>query len=103
MGGSNAGQADVIDRAVWTCQWLGLLEVFANDIEQNVDEIPTFRRILHSNCIKNRLKRLVVSRNGVRVASKLLWHPVQLVGTDECLLAFDINASRASESRNEWI
>ena len=93
IGGSNAGQANVIDRAVWTCQWLGLLEVFANDIEQDVDKIPTFWSILHSNGIKKWLKRLVVARNGVRVAPKLLWHPVQLVGTDECLLAFDINAS----------
>ncbi len=35
MGRSHAGQADVIDRAVWTCQWLGLLEVFAKDGVQN--------------------------------------------------------------------
>src|SRR5690606_11995989 len=71
MGSSDAGQANVIDRAVGTYQWLGLLEILADDVQQNVNEVATFWRILYSNCIKKRLKRLVVARNGVRIAPKL--------------------------------
>ena len=103
MGGSNAGQANVIDRAVWSCQLLGLLEILADDIQQNVNEVATIRCILHPDCIEERLEGLVVSRDRVCIAAKLLRHPVQLVRTNECLLAIDINASRASESRDERI
>src|SRR5690606_37846304 len=60
MGGSNAGQANVIDRAVWTCQWLGLLEILADDVQQYVNEVATIWCILYPDCIEERLEGLVV-------------------------------------------
>src|SRR5687767_9308959 len=103
MGRSHSCQADVIDRAVWTCQQLGLLEVLADDVQQYVNEVAAIWLVLYADSIEERLEGLVDARDRICVAAELLRRPVQLIGANEFPLALDVDAPRINERANKRV